>query len=171
MSRLCRDVSSWQIYSICTTELPLVPCICVNLFLYRPFIGAIYHKAFNDNHQWCCHPNPFRSLLYSPRQFDEAIVIMSPSACVRACVCLTQHYTTPLQVHGCSTLLCVCLCMCASAFVCVYRVQSYLHKCKHSTPLSSYIDRSLLTRALNHANFSRMQHYSTCVDKTVRLPS
>lgn len=130
MSWLCRDVSSWQIYSICNTEFPLVPCVCVNLFPYRPFIGAIYHEAFNDNHQWCCHPNPFRSLLYCPRQFDEAIVIMSPSACVRACVCLTQHYHSVAGAwlfHPVVCLfmhVCVCICVCLSCTELFAQVQT-----------------------------------------------
>lgn len=125
---MCRDVSPWWIYSVSLIELPIVLCFSVNLFPYRLFIGALYHEAFNGNHQWCCHPNPFRSLLYCPCQFDEAIVIMSLCVCasVEVCVCLSVLLSiiTPLQVQGFShslhSVVClfmhVCVCMCA--FLC-----------------------------------------------------
>ncbi len=70
-----------------TAELHIALSSSVNLFPYRLFIGAIFHKPFNGNHQWCCNPNPFRSLLYSPRRFDGAVVIMSLCECVCVCVC------------------------------------------------------------------------------------
>lgn len=124
-----------------TAELHLALCSIVNLFLYILFIGAMFHKAFNGNHQWCCNPNPFRSLLYSPCQYDGAIVIMSLCVCVKVCVSVLLSIITPLQVQGFSHspgsvvlfffFLCMCVCMCV--FVCV---QCYLHNCKHSTPLT-----------------------------------
>lgn len=120
---MCRDVSPWWIYSVSLIELPIVLCFSVNLFPYRLFIGALYHEAFNGNHQWCCHPNPFRSLLYCPCQFDEAIVIMSLCVCtsVEVCVCLSVLLSiiTPLQVQGFSHSLhsVVCLFMHVCVFV------------------------------------------------------
>lgn len=109
-----------------TAELHIALCSSVNLFPYRLFIGAIFHMAFNGNHQWCCNPNPFRSLFHSPRQFDGAIVIMSLCVCVckSVCVSVLLSIIAPLQVQCFShsprsvvrLFMHVCFCMCV--FVC-----------------------------------------------------
>lgn len=112
-----------------TAGLHIALCSSVNLFPYRLFMGGIYHKAFNGNHQWCCNPNPFRSLLYSPRQFDGAVVIMSLCVCicvrVKVCVYLTQHYHSITGARFftqpsfyCAFVMHVCVCMCVCVFLC-----------------------------------------------------
>lgn len=117
--------------------------LCAPLWI-RLFIGAIHHKAFNGNHQWCCNPNPFRSLLYSPSQFDGAVVIMSACLCAcveKVCVCLTQHYHSITGAGFCShslpSVVClfmhVCVCMCV--YVCVCTVLFAQLQTQHSALL------------------------------------
>lgn len=90
--------------------------------------------------------------------------------CVRVCLsysALSLHYRC--RIFFTHPAFCCAVVMHMSARVCLC-VQRYLHNCKHSTPLFDYIRRSLLTSALNHANFLQIQHYSTIADKTGSLP-
>lgn len=95
--------------------------------------------------------------------------------CAPACVCVCLSYSALSLHYRCRIFFthpafCCAVVMHMSARVCLC-VQRYLHNCKHSTPLFDYIRRSLLTSALNHANFLQIQHYSTIADKTGSLPS
>lgn len=93
---------------------------------------------------------------------------------LRVCVCVCLSYSALSLHYRCRIFFthpafCCAVVMHMSARVCLC-VQRYLHNCKHSTPLFDYIRRSLLTSALNHANFLQIQHYSTIADKTGSLP-